>query len=293
MHPAPSIIAFTTLSGLGFGLMAWLGLGGGQPSGSRCAFLLSALAVALVGAGLLASLLHLGQPTRFLKAFTQWRSSWLSREAILAIATLAVFGLFAGLWVLFGLRTRWLGVPAAALALATVIATAMIYAQLRSVPRWRSPLTPILFLLFALAGGALLAGAAVPASWLLAALGLVQLAAWARRRRPPRPHPAPRSPPPPASAPSAGCACSSRRTPARTTSCARWSTSSAAATPLKLRVIGLLLAVAAAPRARRSPPPGPSPSPLAAVAHAAGALVLRWLFFAEAEHVVGLYYGRR
>ena len=136
--------------------------------------------VALAGAGLLASLLHLGQPRRFLKAFTQWRSSWLSREAILAIATLAVFGLFAALWVFFGLRTRWLGVPAAALALATVFATAMIYAQLRSVPRWRSPLTPVLFLLFALAGGALLAGAAVPAAWLLAALGIAQLAAWPR-----------------------------------------------------------------------------------------------------------------
>jgi DMSO reductase anchor subunit len=31
---------------------------------------------------------------------------------------------------------------------------------------------------------------------------------------------------------------------------------------------------------------------LAAVSHLAGALVARWLFFAEAEHVVGLYYGR-
>ena len=32
---------------------------------------------------------------------------------------------------------------------------------------------------------------------------------------------------------------------------------------------------------------------LAAASHAVGALVLRWLFFAEAEHVVELYYGRR
>ena len=166
MHPAPSIIAFTTLSGLGFGLMAWLGIGAGA-FGRLDAFLLCCLAAGLAGAGLLASMLHLGQPRRFLKAFSQWRSAWLSREAILAMATFAAFGVFGALWVLLGLRSPWLGGPAAALALATVGATAMIYAQLRSVPRWHSPLTPLVFLLAALAGGALLAGAVGPAPWLL------------------------------------------------------------------------------------------------------------------------------
>ena len=131
-----------------------------RPDAGLAAFLLPPSPLGLAAAGLLASLLHLGQPPRFLKAFSQWRTSWLSREAVLAVATLAAFTLFAALWVLSGLRTRWLGLPAAALALATVAATAMIYAQMRSVPRWRSPLTPALFLLFALAGGALLAGAA-------------------------------------------------------------------------------------------------------------------------------------
>ena len=96
MHPAPSIIVFTTLSGLGFGLMAWLGIGAPPPARAARAL----LALALASAGLLASLLHLGQPRRFLKAFSQWRSSWLSREAVLAVATLAVFALFAALWVL-------------------------------------------------------------------------------------------------------------------------------------------------------------------------------------------------
>ena len=32
---------------------------------------------------------------------------------------------------------------------------------------------------------------------------------------------------------------------------------------------------------------------LALILHFAGALTSRWLFFAEAEHVVGLYYGQR
>ena len=92
---------------------------------------------------------------------------------------------------------------------------------------------PVPLLLFALAGGALLAGAARPASWLLAALGAAQLAAWLLGAAA-SPPPARRSPPPPASARSAGCACSSRRTPAGTTSCARWSSSSADATPCTL-----------------------------------------------------------
>ena len=32
---------------------------------------------------------------------------------------------------------------------------------------------------------------------------------------------------------------------------------------------------------------------LAVASHVAGILASRWLFFAEAEHVVGLYYGKR
>jgi DMSO reductase anchor subunit len=32
---------------------------------------------------------------------------------------------------------------------------------------------------------------------------------------------------------------------------------------------------------------------IAVIAHIAGVFVSRWLFFAQAEHVVGLYYGKR
>jgi DMSO reductase anchor subunit len=290
MHPAPSIIAFTTLSGLGFGLIAWLGIGTGDLSTLHALFL-TVLAVALVAAGLLASLLHLGQPTRFLKAFSQWSTSWLSREAILAIATLAVFATFAALWVLAGLRTRWLGVPAAALALATVLATAMIYAQMKSVPRWRSPLTPVLFVLFALAGGALLSGAARPAPWLLGGLGLAQLAAWIHGDR---------------------RLAGSGTTLATATGLGALGRLRLLEPPhtgrnyllremvhvvgrrhaMKLRLAGLVLAVLL-PLALVLLQPSPTVVALAAITHVLGALVLRWLFFAEAEHVVGLYYGRR
>ncbi len=291
MHPAPSIIAFTTFSGLGFGLMAWLGVGAGHPDPLQ-ALLLCALAASLAAAGLLASLLHLGQPTRFLKAFTQWRTSWLSREAVAAIASFAAFGAFAALWVLADLRSLWLGIPAAALALATVLCTAMIYAQMRSVPRWRSPLTPVLFVLFALAGGALFTGAARPATWLLAALGVAQLAAWLHGDR------------------RFAAAGSTLATATGVGALGRLRLLEPPHTgpnyllremvyvvgrshARKLRLIGLALAVVL-PLALLFLAPRLTPViALAAVLHAAGALVLRWLFFAEAEHVVGLYYGRR
>jgi sulfite dehydrogenase (quinone) subunit SoeC len=102
----------------------------------------------------MASAFHLGHPERALKAFTQWQTSWLSREALAAVAALVVMGLFAAPAVFLGLRipTSWAG-WARALSLATVIATAMIYTQLKTVPRWNQILTPLHFASAALAGG--------------------------------------------------------------------------------------------------------------------------------------------
>src|SRR5687768_16431581 len=89
MHPAFSVIFFTTASGAGFGLLFWLGLlalAGGLPP-RAAALTLLALGAALAAAGLLSSLGHLGQPRRAWRAFSQWRSSWLSREGVFALAT--------------------------------------------------------------------------------------------------------------------------------------------------------------------------------------------------------------
>ena len=79
MHPAPSIIIFSTLSGAGFGLIAFQSL---FPPGTGTwpTLLSAALAVGLCTAGLISSTFHLGRPERAWRALTQWRSSWLSRE---------------------------------------------------------------------------------------------------------------------------------------------------------------------------------------------------------------------
>ena len=59
MHPASSIILFTSLSGLGFGLMMWLGIGL-DTSQNPFPLFHAALAIILAGIGLLASMFHLG-----------------------------------------------------------------------------------------------------------------------------------------------------------------------------------------------------------------------------------------
>ena len=179
MHPAPSVIVFTTLSGLGFGMLAWMGLGFPVVTGWM-AFFMFAVAYALAVGGLLASTFHLGHPERAMKAFTQWRSSWLSREGVVSVAALLVMALYAAGLVFFGAHWALLGWIGAGLSLLTVFCTAMIYAQLDTIPRWKTPLTPVLFLALSIAGGALLSGQVVAAMVLLPIAAACQVGWWLR-----------------------------------------------------------------------------------------------------------------
>jgi sulfite dehydrogenase (quinone) subunit SoeC len=289
MHPALSIILFTTLSGAGFGLLAFLGWGRPAVTGLT-AFAYFAVAYLLAAGGLLASAFHLGRPERALLAFSQWRTSWLSREAWASVAALVVMALYGAGLVFLDTRLVPLGLLGAALSVATLVATSMIYASLRSVPRWHHWTTPALFLLYAAAGGALLAGQQTLAVVLLLALGLGQTWVWRDGE----------------------------------TRFLRSGTTLASATGLsggtlrafepphtgtnyllremghvvgrkharKLRAIALMLA-SLLPAILLLLPFSHLVAGLAVLSHLGGALVARWLFFAEAEHVVGLYYGRR
>ena len=177
MNPAPSVIIFTSLSGLGFGLMFFLGFGMPAVTG-WVAFAFFFVAYALAVGGLLASTLHLGNPQRAMKAFSQWRTSWLSREGVSAVLTLLVMAVYATGLIFFDKNLQIVGRIAALLSLLTVFTTSKIYNQLKTVPRWHMPLTPVLFLTYALAGGALLSGQDTAAAVLLLVLTALQLAAW-------------------------------------------------------------------------------------------------------------------
>src|SRR5690606_11098953 len=163
MHPALSVIFFTTLSGAGYGLLAWLGVaiallnmrGQGLPALAGVQLAALALGLVLTTIGLLASLRHLGKPFRAWRSFSQWRTSWLSREGVMAIATL-VPALAVGALLLCArgpLVSPMLavcGVALALFALGTVACTAMIYASLKQILAWRNPLVVPVYLLFSL-----------------------------------------------------------------------------------------------------------------------------------------------
>ncbi len=172
MHPAFSVILFTTLSGAGYGLLLWAGglillpaLQGRAPAHGAVVVLwgmLLVLGLMLTTAGLLSSMLHLGKPMRAWRAFSQWRTSWLSREGVFAVLTaivvLALLALIGAAMLGHALPSLGMIAPVLAaimllLALCTIVSTAMIYASLKPIPAWRHPLVVPVYLVFAVFTG--------------------------------------------------------------------------------------------------------------------------------------------
>jgi DMSO reductase anchor subunit len=290
MHPAPSVIIFTSLSGLGFGLLVLLGLGLPAPTGIM-AFIYFALAYTLAVGGLMASTFHLGHPERAFKAFSQWKTSWLSREAWLAVAALIVMALYGAGLVFYDLALAPLGWLGASLSLATVYSTSMIYAQLKTIPRWNTPLTSLLFVILSIAGGGLLAVQIPVALPLLVGAGIVQVVYWIWGDQA-----FDKSGTNMASATRLGDQGSVRafEPPHTGTNYLLFEFVHVVGRKhaAKLRIISLILMIGT-PVLILSMNENIFLILFAVLAHAAGLFVSRWLFFAQAEHVVGLYYGKR
>ena len=291
MHPAPSVIIFTALSGLGFGLLTFLCLG--YPSvGGIVGFVFFAIGFGLAIGGLLSSTFHLGHPERAIKAFSQWKSSWLSREAWLSLFALALSGIYALGRIFFGIDLTIIGFLSAFFCVATVFATSMIYAQLKTVPRWNSRITPITFLIFSIAGGALLAGQISVALPILALAGIIQIVSWILGDK--------------ALAKSGTNLATATRLTSNSNEIRSFESPHTGTNYLlqefaykvgrehgaKLRIIGIILAFGI-PIIFLSIPFSHFMALLAVISHIVGIFVIRWLFFAQAEHVVGLYYGKR
>jgi DMSO reductase anchor subunit len=164
MQPAFSVIFLTTLIGAAQGLFLALyaaeltALSGMDPASSRSfLFLGSGVALLLTGLGLIASFFHLGRPERAWRSATMWRTSWLSREVIvLPLFMLGLF-LYAGAQFLGWTQTVLIGALTALLSLALFVCTAMIYASVRFLQEWASPLTLLNYLLLGCASGLTLA----------------------------------------------------------------------------------------------------------------------------------------
>ena len=311
MHPALSVILFTTASGAGYGMLFWLGLLaplGLLPVAAGFGVTASLLGLALVTVGLMSSTLHLGHPERAWRAISQWRTSWLSREGVAALIAYVPAVLFPLLWLLRGTAGP-LGFVAAAMAVVTVVCIGMIYASLKPIRQWHNPYVLPIYLLAALfSGGACLAGVATfwhaspllaDASVVAAALTLAaKLAYWRSIDR--------GAGDAGAGDAGAGDRGAGARTPADATGLGKLGTVRSLDPPntqenyllremgyriarkhaARLRVVAVLLGFIAPIVLLAFIPP------IAAIAALLGLLVERWLFFAEATHTITLYYGR-
>jgi len=230
----------------------------------------------------------------------------LSREGAMAIVTFIPLLISAWLSVVEGRYSPVSGGLQIILSLVTVYCTAMIYASLRSVHAWHTKLTPLCYLLFAVAGGAILAlffaaceSGPVRALSAAAIVALVAAwsakSAWRNRMRDTKPLSTPES------ATGLGFIGSvrllerphvtenyltremgfriARKHAAKLT---RISFILGAIVPFILALI--VLVSGQGPMAIIS-------ALLAVFAFAAGIVVERWLFFAEARHAVMNYYG--
>ena len=180
MHPAFSVIFLTTLIGVGQGL--FLALYTGQlysvvnvlPVQDSHTFYGtgSLLALVFLAGGLVASVFHLGRPERAWRSATQWRTSWLSREVIVLPAFMGLTAIYGMIHyfdlnpVLFRFSGEFsvdlsllVGGMNTVLAFALFFCTGMIYACVKFLQEWASPLTVVNYTLLGAASGFSLATA--------------------------------------------------------------------------------------------------------------------------------------
>lgn len=311
MHPAFSIVFFTTAAGAGYGLLITLGLLvplGLLPQEEDFGLAALAVGLGLVVFGLLSSTLHLSHPKRAWRAFSQWRSSWLSREGVASVFTFIPAAIFAIGWVAFSTTGGVVGAAGwlmAALAVVTVYCTAMIYASLKPIHQWHNAWVAPNYLALALMSGMLLLEALVhlfgaARTWLSVATLLAVAVGWALKegywwfidgtRAASTPETATglgqigqvRFLDPPHTEPNYLLKEMGFRIGRKHAACLR---AVARVAGFAIPIVLLLTALAAGGSVATFA------SVLAGISAALGLTAERWLFFAEAKHTVNLYYG--
>jgi DMSO reductase anchor subunit len=306
MNPAFSVLFLTTLLGAGQGLFLTLfaaelaGRTGLGPLPTPWFLAVGGgVALVLTGLGLVASVFHLGRPERGWRAASRWRTSWLSREVIVLPLFMAGGFFWAAAQYALPQATLVLGGITAIFCLALFLCTGMIYASLRLLQEWATPLTPINYLLLGCASGATLAaayaalqGSPLAAAYANAALALTLAGAITRvaallRNRALRPRTTVQS--------AIGVRHPRIRQVAQGLMGGSFNTREFfhGATPQKMRAIkwGFLLLAFALPLVLLCLPDASPPLLVATfVIQYLGLLAERWYFFAEANHPQNLYY---
>lgn len=313
MHPAMSIIFFTTLSGAGFGAIAAAALTS-RYVGETGFWTAALIGFVMATVGLLSSVAHLKSPSRARFALSQWRTSWLSREGVLAILTMGLA--FVGMVLIatgmewpFGRNeiSAWMDYPYAmaaafvmlGLCLSTVRATGMIYQSIGAVPAWSRQPTSLMFILFAATAGSMIVLAASGSAsnmgygvslFFLFTLWYFKITIWGRID----------NEDPVATVSSAtGLGEDDVRLFERPHVTENWLTKEmgfrvARRHAMKFRIFAVLLGGLLPALFLAMALAGMAPHAVcwfALLIHLIGVLVERWLFFAEAKHVQSLYYG--
>lgn len=162
MKPAFSVLFFTVTSGIGYGLLMWLvimQLTTGNVGDVTHFFITGFIGITLATLGLLSSTLHLANPKNAWRAFSRFRTSWLSREGVFSLVYYPVILVYA-LFIYLNdgqltLLIKTLSVLSLLIALLTVICTGMIYASLKPIRQWHNPMVTPLYVLFSFMSGAL------------------------------------------------------------------------------------------------------------------------------------------
>ena len=165
MNPALSVIFFTVTAGAGYGLLFILAFAHIASLSDNISpdqvTVMAVVGLLLVTAGLVSSTFHLANPKNAWRSFTRFKTSWLSREAVFAVLFYPISLIWMALEFFTGNTavTAFFAILVAALALIVLLCTAMIYASLKTIRQWHTPLTPVNFVLLGLLLGALILAA--------------------------------------------------------------------------------------------------------------------------------------
>ncbi|MCK9382778.1 MAG: dimethyl sulfoxide reductase anchor subunit [Sulfuritalea sp.] len=133
------------VGGAGGALLLFAAMGGFEAAATRTAIL---LALVLIGCGLTCVWFEIGRPWRALNVYRHFASSWMTREAVVALMVFAAGGL--ALLLLWPLLV-WLS---AAAGLAFLYSQARILAANKGIPAWRHPRSVYLMVVTGLTEGA-------------------------------------------------------------------------------------------------------------------------------------------
>jgi len=309
MQPAFSVIFFTVASGMGYGLLFFSALhvvlgrvGNVAEPLSNPLVVGSSIGLTLVTLGLLSSTLHLANPKNAWRAVLRFRSSWLSREGVFALLTFPIVFMF--LYILFkaegsGLMTTISASLLMLISLITIYSTGMIYACLKTIRAWNSPLVPTNYVLLGLLSGAIAMFAVLNyhnessellAMLILALLCLVFITKAIYYYFIGKPSEL---------SIKTATGLSARKVrllhtgeSAKNFSMKEFGFDISARKVLYLRLTSIILAVLVPAFCLILLPTSFDFALTAVICNFLGLIVERWLFFAEAKHVVNLYYGR-